>query len=378
MIFDLVKNAFIVTSLFLSTEVSQSNSVQQKDAPPDKQVTILFAGDIMQHGPQITAAWNDSTGTYDYSKCFQYVSSIVSAHDIAIANLEVTLAGPPFTGYPQFSAPDQLAVGAQNAGFDVLVTANNHSCDRGDDGLIRTVMVLDSLGLKRTGTFSDSADYNANNPLMLEANGIRIALLNYTYGTNGLPFKYPAMVNLIDEQKLIQDITYTKTLSPDFILVYFHWGNEYQSYPSSQQISLATKCRELGVDAVIGSHPHVLQPMQYFPTTDSTGPSHLTVYSLGNYVSNQRDRYKDGGAMVSFKLIKTWNKQEIVEPRYHLTWVHTPIENNKKQYYILPVNEPGIDTLLDSQSTEKMSIFINDSRELLNKGVNNIPEAGSR
>lgn len=378
MIFDIVKNAFIVTSLFLSTEVSQTNQVKQQDAPPDKQVTILFAGDIMQHGPQITAAWNDSTGTYDYSKCFQYVSSIVSSHDIAIANLEVTLAGPPYSGYPQFSAPDQLAIGAREAGFDVLVTANNHSCDRGDRGVLRTVNVLDSLGIRRTGTFSDSSDYSKNNPLILDANGIKIALLNYTYGTNGLPFHYPAMVNIIDEQKVVNDINYTKSLLPDFILVYFHWGNEYQSYPTSQQVNLASKCRELGVDAVIGSHPHVLQPMEYLAATDSTGPSHLTVYSLGNYVSNQRDRLKDGGAMISFKLLKTWNKREVKDPQYHLTWVYTPIENDKKQYYILPVNQPGLDTLLDSESAEKMSVFINDSRELLDKGVNAVSEASSR
>jgi poly-gamma-glutamate synthesis protein (capsule biosynthesis protein) len=236
-------------------------------------------------------------------------------------------------------------------------------------------MVLDSLGIKRTGTFSDSADYNANNPLILNANGIKIALLNYTYGTNGLPFQYPAMVNLIDEQKVMKDITYTKSLLPDFILVYFHWGNEYQSYPTRQQVELANACRDMGVDAVIGSHPHVLQPMEYFSTSDSTGPSHLTVYSLGNYVSNQRDRFKDGGAMVSFNLLKTWNRREITEPRYHLTWVHTPYENNKKQYYILPVNQPGLDTILDSQAAEKMSIFINDSRQLLNQGSFAIPEA---
>lgn len=390
MIVEIARYTILVTSLFVAAIANSPVDIQQQNAPQDKQLTILFAGDIMQHGPQIAAALNDSTGIYDYTSCFQYVAPIISSKDIAIANLEVTLAGEPFTGYPQFSAPDALAVGAKNAGFDILATANNHSCDRGDKGVIRTVKVLDSIGLMRTGTFTDSADYRNNHPLVFTQNDIKVALLNYTYGTNGLPFNYPAMVNLIDEQKLISDLDYTRTLNPDFIIVFFHWGNEYQLEPTDQQVALANLSRDHGADAVIGSHPHVLQPFEFNQEEDSLKRNQLVVYSLGNFVSNQRDRYKDGGAMVSFTLLKTWNRKTIIDPEYHLTWVYTHTENDKRHYYIVPVNMPFNDTInehpfmatdigklrkMDRENVVKMSTFINDSRTHLGSRSNAIPEA---
>lgn len=365
----------LVISLLVASKVSDSGNSRDIRPPSEKQVSILFAGDIMQHGPQIAAAWNDSLRVYDYNPCFKYVSEIVNNYDIAVANLELTLAGEPYTGYPQFSAPDELAVAIKNSGFDLLVTANNHSCDRGDKGLIRTTKVLDSLGMRRTGTFYDSSDYKTNHPLLIENNGISIALLNYTYGTNGLPFSYPAMVNLIDEEKIITDIEYSKTLNPDFIIVYYHWGNEYELTQSKKQEELAMLTLDNGVDAVIGSHPHVVQPFIYTNSQDSVGRNQLVVYSLGNYVSNQRDRYRDGGAMVGITLSKTWNRKTILNPVYHLSWVHTPVEKGKKQYYILPVNVPEIDQSLSREDMHKKSVFISDTRERLNSQTGAIPEA---
>lgn len=394
MIINIARIAILATSVFVAAEVHNQQGTQQVNAPEDKRLTILFAGDIMQHGPQIQAAWDDSLNIYNYKPCFQYVAPIIQKYDIAIANLEVTLAGAPYTGYPQFSAPDELAAGIKNAGFDILATANNHSCDRGDKGIIRTIGILDSIGLLRTGTFRDSSDYRANNPLVLEKNGIKLALLNYTYGTNGLTFTYPAMVNLIDENKVIADLDYSKSLKVDFIIVFFHWGNEYQLNPTNEQRHLAEISQQHGADAVIGSHPHVIQPFEYYESPDSTLANKLIVYSLGNFVSNQRDRYKDGGAMVGFTLLKTWKRKTVIDPEYHLTWVYNPIEKGKRQYYILPVNMPFSDsTILSSKSNEllspvdrdllkmsdddvlKMTTFINDSRTHLNSKPVAVPEA---
>ncbi len=394
MIANIARIVLLSTTVFLTAKVHNEQVTQKLNAPEDKSLTILFAGDIMQHGPQIQAAWNDSVGMYDYSPCFSYVAPIIQKYDIAIANLEVTLAGKPYTGYPQFSAPDILAAGIKSAGFDVLATANNHSCDRGDEGIIRTINVLDSIGIKRTGTFKDSIDYKGHNPLILEKNGITLALLNYTYGTNGLSFTYPAMVNLIDENKLIDDLKYSRSLSPDFIIVFFHWGIEYQTDPNEEQQHLADICTQNGADAIIGSHPHVIQPFEFHESSDTTLPNKLIVYSLGNFVSNQRDRYKDGGAMVGFTLLKTWNRKTIIKPEYHLTWVYNPVEKEKKQYYILPVNMPASDSLsfnsdslslmykqgpylpkLNNQDILKMTTFINDSRNHLSSNPLAIPEA---
>jgi poly-gamma-glutamate synthesis protein (capsule biosynthesis protein) len=328
----------------------------------------------MQHGPQIEAAWSSDDTCYNYHPCFSYVKPVVSAYDFAIANLEVTLAGKPFTGYPQFSAPDELAVAVRDAGFDVLATANNHSSDRGKEGLLRTLKVLDSLDIMRTGTFRDSADLADHHPLIMNKNDITIALLNYTYGTNGLPVYAPTIVNLIDSSRLVSDLKSARKPGVDFVIVFFHWGNEYQSDQSKEQEKLARLSRENGADVVIGSHPHVIQPMEYHAPDSSNPVGHLLVYSLGNYVSNQRDRYRDGGAMIGFTLSKTWNKKTVINPEFHLTWVHTPYENGRKQYYILPVKQFENDTILDASSFAKLRQFASDSRELLNTPDMKIPE----
>ena len=374
MIAEYVKYLFLSASLFVGITSSEVHAPEAVSAPDSTSVTLLFAGDIMQHTPQITAAWDADSSSYNYKPCFSYVKPIISSMDIAIANLEVTLAGEPFAGYPQFSAPDELAVAVKDAGFDVLATANNHSCDRGNSGILRTIYVLDSLGIPRTGTFKDSADMQNNHPLIVSKNDITIALFNYTYGTNGLPFYAPTIVNLIDTARIIDDLGKINRNQVDFVVVFFHWGNEYQSQPAKIQTDLAEFTRKQGADVVIGSHPHVLQRMEYDAPSDSLPSGQLTVYSLGNYVSNQRDRYRDGGAMVSFTLTKTWNKKTVIQPQYHLTWVYTPYENGRKQYYILPVTQFENDTTMDSVSQSKMTQFSKDSRELYGKENRNVPE----
>ncbi|HMR58129.1 MAG TPA: CapA family protein, partial [Cyclobacteriaceae bacterium] len=161
-------------------------------------LSLFFAGDIMQHDSNIAAAYNPVTKKYDYSACFEYVAPIIRSADLAIGNLELTLAGAPYKGYPQFSAPDALATELKKSGFDVLVTANNHSLDRRRKGLERTLKVLDSLQIIHTGTFNDSSARAQTYPLIIEKNGFKLSLLNYTYGTNGIPVTKPNIVNLID------------------------------------------------------------------------------------------------------------------------------------------------------------------------------------
>lgn len=229
MISEYIKYALLTATIFLGTKTEELPLPDPVTAPDSVTLTLIFAGDIMQHGPQIEAAWSEHDTTYNYHPCFSYVKPLVSSFDLAVANLEVTLAGAPYTGYPQFSAPDELAVAARDAGFDVLATANNHSCDRGNNGLIRTLHVLDSLGIARTGTFGDSIDYHKHHPLTLTKNNITFTLFNYTYGTNGLPFYPPAIVNITDTSQIISDLAAVDKEKTDFIIVFFHWGNEYQS-----------------------------------------------------------------------------------------------------------------------------------------------------
>lgn len=335
------------------------------------ELSLLFIGDIMQHGPQIRAAYNDSLKVYDYSSCFEHIAPIARNTDATIANLEVTLAGRPFKGYPQFSSPDNLAVTLKAAGINYLVTANNHSCDRRSQGVKRTIKVLDSLKIHHTGTFLDSPDRVKNNPLIIERNGIRVAILNYTYGTNGLSVKKPLIVNYIDSTVILQDLKACAMDGFDKIIVFMHWGLEYKSLPSDYQKQYANFCLKNGADYIIGSHPHVLQPMERF--YDSTQQKEqLVVYSLGNFVSNQRDRYKDGGGM--FKLVLTKDTATTIkEAGYFLTWVDKVNTNGKNSYTIYPVSRYINDsTLLSKSSLEKMQLFNTDSEALFKKYNKNI------
>ena len=278
-----------------------------------QELSFLFMGDIMGHGPQIKSAWQENKKQYEYSEVFNPLEDIISSVDFAIGNLEVTLAGKPFKGYPQFSSPDELAVACKNSGIDVLVTANNHSCDRKNKGVIRTLDVLDSLNILHTGTFKDVKNREKDNLLVLSKDGIRIGLLNYTYGTNGLPFSDPVYVNLVDSALIKKDVTNAKNKDLDKLIVFVHWGYEYRDFPNSYQKKYNRYFQDLGVDIVIGSHPHVIQPMEY---SKKNNQEFLTVFSLGNFVSNQRAERKDGGAMLRLSFKKTDNNLLISRKEY--------------------------------------------------------------
>lgn len=336
-------------------------------------VSLLFLGDIMQHDSQIAAAFQADRGVHDYSECFRYVKPVFESADVTIGNLELTLAGPPYKGYPQFSAPDALAVELKNAGVDMLVTANNHCVDRGRQGLERTLIMLDSLRIPHTGTFKDSIDQAAHNVLLIEKNGFSLALLNYTYGTNGIPVTKPNVVNRIDTIQMEKDLQVAKQANPDAVIVFFHWGSEYQSQPNAGQRKLADFCFQRGVKLVIGAHPHVLQPMEWRKEKDQ-----LVVYSLGNFVSGQRDRYKNGGAMVRVELAKikgdSTSSTTIEHVEHELQYVY---RNARKKYMVLPVRAFEGDTVVVKEATERKQLaqFASDSRALLSASNLHVTES---
>lgn len=338
-------------------------------------ISLLFIGDLMQHDSQINAAYDGLSKKHDYDPCFQFAKPYLESVDLAIGNLEVTLAGPPYKGYPQFSAPDQLALTLKDVGMDVLVTANNHCLDRGKKGLERTITMLDSLGFIHTGTFRDTVERMNDYPMIFEKKGFRFALLNYTYGTNGIPVTKPNVVNVIDTAVIHKDIIKAKQASPDAIIVFMHWGQEYQSLANKWQKDVADFCFRLGVKLVIGAHPHVLQSMEWRKQTDQ-----LVVYSLGNFVSGQRDRYKNGGAMLQVDLMKTVQDSiastTIDSAGYILEWVYRTT-GSQKDYYVLPVPSFEQDTtgfIKDEASRQAFKTFIEDSRKLYKKNNLNLNE----
>ena len=363
----------LVNSFFLTAQNSDTTFTK---------ISLLFLGDIMGHDEQIKSAENMETNSFDYDDVFRYVKDEISGPDVAIANFEVTLAGPPYKGYPAFSSPAALAAACRNAGIDVFVTANNHAADRGKKGILSTLYRLDSLGIPHTGTFADTVARNILYSLVIKKNGFSLALLNYTYGTNGIKVPSPVIVNMLEKDLVAADIKKAKSLNPDAVILFLHWGTEYDTIPSESQTEMAEYFFSLGVDLIIGSHPHVLQKMEWIKR-DSAAPDRIVVYSLGNYVSNQRTIRRDGGAMVRVELAKKADSLYVSGAGYYLTWVYTPVENDRKKFYILPCStfEDKPEFFTRKEDYQKMKTFITNSRNLLNnqnRGINEIIFPGGK
>jgi len=333
-------------------------------------ITLLFAGDLMQHQGQIDAARRPD-GSYDYTPCFQYVKEEVSRADVAIANLEVTLAGRPYRGYPQFSAPDEYAQAVKESGFDVLLTANNHCLDRRQKGLERTIRVLDSLQIPSVGTYTDKSDRESRYPLIIERNGFRIALLAYTYATNGIEAQAPNIVNYINKAQIIEDIRKARLQKADVIIACMHWGIEYRMLPEYQERQMADWLIAQGVDHVIGGHPHVLQPMEIRPD-DYTAARHVVVYSLGNYISNMSAPNTDGGAMLKLELKRIGHITALADCSYSLVWTSRPSLRGGGNYLLYPAANPPEGITPEEKS--RLSTFLQKARNLFKKNNIDIKE----
>lgn len=335
-------------------------------------LTVLFAGDAMMHQAQIDNTRHGDS--FDLSRYFSSVSAEIKEADIAVVNLEVPLGGKPYTGYPAFSAPDQFAVALQKAGFDFFLLANNHCVDRGSRGLARTIRTLDSLEIRSTGTFLNRDHRNRSYPMLLRKKGFRIIMLNYTYDTNGIRIDTPRIVNYIDKEVIAADIAEAKLFNPDFIIANMHWGIEYSQIPSKEQRSLARWLIEEGVNIVIGSHPHVVQPMELERKED--GSSSLVVYSLGNFISNMRKENTNGGVIVKVVLCRKGLKRSIASASYSLVFCDRyENESGKEDIQVVP----AVYWLkkMESSSVPVDSVlyrFVTDTRSLFNKGNRNVEE----
>ena len=351
-----MRQLFILFSLCFSLSLT----AQEK-------ITLLFVGDLMQHQAQIEAA---RVGTsYDYSSCFKHVKDEISAADLAVANLEVTLGGKPYSGYPAFSAPDEYLYAVKEAGFDVLLTANNHCLDRRKKGLERTILMLDSLHIPHVGTYVNKGKRDEGYPLLIEKNHFRIVLLNYTYGTNGIEVTPPNVVNYIDREQINKDILKARRMMPDVIIACMHWGIEYRSLPERSERDLADWMITQGVDHVIGSHPHVLQPMEVIQDKH-TPAKHVVVYSLGNFISNMSKEDTDGGAMVKLELQRIFRITRLINCEYSLVWTSRPNLSGKKGFELYPAS--FLDKPIKNEEVSAMKRFLMRARILFdtyNRGI---------
>lgn len=331
----------------------------------ESKISLLFAGDAMQHQSQLDAA--KTREGYDYSSYFKHIKNLIDSVDIAIVNLETTLPGKRYTGYPTFGSPDAYAYSLKDAGFDVFLTSNNHSVDKGSKGIERTIKMLDSIGVKHLGSYIDQEKRELLYPMMIVKNGIRVAMLNYTYGTNGINIPAPNIVNLIDKKQILLDIEDAKRMNPDIIIANMHWGDEYFLKPNKEQKDLADFLIKNGVRIVIGGHPHVVQPIDIRKENNSI--ENIIVYSLGNFISGMKKVNTDGGMMVRIDLSKDENGNiNINDCNYSLIWVHKPLENGRINYQLIPVveyeNESGKEEL-GELAYSKMTIFAKNAKKAI-------------
>lgn len=316
----------------------------------------------MVHDGQLRAA-QQQDGTYNFTPSFRYVAPILQEADLAIGNLELTLPGhPPYAGYPNFRAPDTLAGSLQRAGFDVLVTANNHSNDSGRRGIMHTLEALNKRGLQYTGTFADSLERDTTYPLLLERKGFRLALLNYTYGTNNPHIPAPCVVNGLDTIQMKLDLQRAHRQNPDLIIVYLHWGYEYHLTENKEQRRLTRQLFAWGADLIIGAHPHVVQPVRLLQ--DFRGDElrrGLVAYSLGNFISGQIRENTDLGLLLEVEITRhpVTGRVEISRHQYLPLWRHRGYTKGQRTYTVIPVSafaDQGNDLLTPSDHRRMLTV----------------------
>ena len=315
-----IRTALVFTMIFLPLMVFSKDGAR---------VRFCFAGDLMQHGSQIRSAYQPD-GTYLYDTCFSFVTDRFYEADYTAMNIETTFSGPPYTGYPSFSSPGQLAAAVKKAGVNVFLTANNHILDKGVRGAYKTLELYDSLGVYHIGTTRPW--------IILEKNGIRTALLNYTYTGNNNNRKDSFRLNLTDTSLIREHIRQVRDKGADCIICCMHWGVEYQMYPSPGQRQLARWLHQEGVTAVIGSHPHVPQSIDI--VTDPEGKtSFMAAYSLGNFISNQPEPFTRMGMILCFDIVLTKTGPRIESAWYEWIWTWRPAGDGEKTYLALPVSD---------------------------------------
>ena len=276
-------------SLDVNNTGNSVNTVSEEISPVN--FNLVATGDILCHNTQYFDAYDSSTGTYDFNYVFDDVVKYIEPADIAISSLETSFAGSDvgYSNYPRFNSPDSLITAIKNIGVDVISTAGNHCLDYGFSGLSRTIDVLDSNGLSHLGTYKSQEEQSKI--LYKDIDGVKIAFLNYTYGTNGIPVPSGKdfCVNLIDKDLMSYQINLAKDENADVIIACMHWGTEYSTVQNSEQEELADFLFKSGVDIIIGNHPHVAEPMEKRSVTleDGTVKDCFVIYALGNFTADQ-------------------------------------------------------------------------------------------
>ena len=326
-----------------ANEENKTNN-NSEETPTDTTFTLTAIGDIMCHNTQYIDAYNDETGEYDFSYVFDDISLYTKTADICVGNLETTFAGEDvgYSSYPTFNTPDSLAYELKDIGVDVLSTAGNHALDKGFNGLSRTIDVLNNADISHLGTYKSKEEQDKT--LIKYVKGIKIAFVNFTYGTNGIPIPSdkPYCVNLIDENLMKEQIDRAKEEEPDIIIACMHWGTEYKTTPSSTQEQLADFLFKNGVDIILGTHPHVLEPMEKRTVTldDGSTKDGFVIYSLGNFIADQNAEYTRDSIILNIDITKhTDGKITIDNYEYVPIYMYKDTSKKKQKMKLLDINK---------------------------------------
>ncbi|MCZ7611274.1 MAG: CapA family protein [Ignavibacterium sp.] len=373
-----MKNIIITLSV-LSAFVFNIPSTQILDDSksvirPDSTITITISvvGDLMCHSPQFEYA-KVGKDSFDFTPTYRNVKKYLESSDFTFGNLETVTAGRKnggFTGYPLFNTPSEYLDALKSVGFDLLVTANNHSFDRSEKGVLLTIDELIKRNIYYVGTYISQTDRDSIR--LYDINGIKIAVLAYSYGTNGntIPKGKDYLINLIDFNLIERDIKTARSKGAELVLVHYHFGDEYIREPVKSQKDAVNKAIEFGADIIIGGHPHVLQPADFFKAISGRLDTGFVAYSMGNFISNQRDRFKDAGIIITINILKDLNKDKISinEVNFLPTWVFKGNTLNGREYVILPATLQS-DTTIDLSLTDlkKMNQAFQDTREIIKK-----------
>jgi len=330
----------VIENLQYTVETHGAKQTDYEFRPFKTSMTLAAIGDLLIHSTVYNDAKKDDS--YDFSPMFKDVKDALKSPDLTIANQETIIGGSEIglSTYPSFNSPYELADTLKDVGIDIVSIANNHTLDRGEKAILNATSYFDKIGMEYVGGYRSEEDKTRIR--VMSRNGIDIAFLSFTYGTNGIPVPKGKeyLVNLIDMNHIKNDITNAKKVA-DVVAISMHWGNEYQRYPSDEQLRLAQEIADAGADLIIGHHPHVLQPMGWLNRED--GGKTFVIYSLGNFLSGQMWDYKDIGGVLQVEIVKEvtgkdQTKITVENPTFLSTFVSNTHQRNFK---VVPLEDAG-------------------------------------
>ena len=364
-----------------SAETTLSNKNTKQDTAEPITFTLTSLGDTLCHNTQYWDAYNSQTDEYDFSYIYEDIKNYTLSSDITIGSLETTFAGKEkgYSNYPTFNTPDSLATALKDIGVDVVSLAGNHALDYGYNGLCRTIDVFDNIGLSHLGTYKTAEDQEKI--LIKDVKGVKIAFINYTYGTNGIPVPSGKefCVNLIDKDFIKKQINQAKEQNVDMIVACMHWGTEYRTTANSEQKDLANFLFENGVDVILGNHPHVLEPMEKKTITlqDGTTKEVFVVYALGNFTADQRDEITRDSTILNLTITKNSDsKISIDKVNYVPIYMYKNTNVSTHKFKILDIEktikdyEEGTNTSINSTVYNNLKKQLEKIKSILGDEIN--------